>query len=59
MIDGDLCEQFNSLDPSRQKSISEDLDKNPSEVSIALNIHFLFLFLQTSFNSFYAVNLAF
>lgn len=33
VIDGDLCEQFNSLDPAKQKSISEDLDKNPSEVS--------------------------
>lgn len=33
VIDGDLCEQFNSLDPSKQKSISEELDRNPSEVS--------------------------
>ncbi|XP_076331994.1 splicing factor 3B subunit 3-like [Tachypleus tridentatus] len=33
VIDGDLCEQFNSLEPSKQKSIAEDLDRNPSEVS--------------------------
>jgi len=33
VIDGDLCEQFNSLDPNKQKSISEDLDRNPSEVA--------------------------
>jgi len=33
VIDGDLCEQFNSLEPAKQKSIAEDLDKNPSEVS--------------------------
>ncbi|KAH7983418.1 hypothetical protein HPB52_011831 [Rhipicephalus sanguineus] len=32
VIDGDLCEQFNSLDPSKQKSIAEELDRNPSEV---------------------------
>lgn len=32
VIDGDLCEQFNSLDPAKQKSIAEDLDRNPSEV---------------------------
>lgn len=33
MIDGDLCEQFNSIDPNKQKSITEDLDRTPSEVS--------------------------
>uniref|UniRef100_A0A8D8RL10 Splicing factor 3B subunit 3 n=2 Tax=Cacopsylla melanoneura TaxID=428564 RepID=A0A8D8RL10_9HEMI len=33
VLDGDLCEQFNSIDLSKQKSISEDLDKTPSEVS--------------------------
>lgn len=33
VIDGDLCEQFNSLEPAKQKSIAEDLDRNPSEVS--------------------------
>ncbi|KAG1692941.1 Splicing factor 3B subunit 3 [Nymphon striatum] len=33
VIDGDLCEQFNSLDPAKQKSIAEDLERNPSEVS--------------------------
>ncbi|KAI5719200.1 hypothetical protein M8J76_006686 [Diaphorina citri] len=33
VLDGDLCEQFNSIDLSKQKSIAEDLDKTPSEVS--------------------------
>lgn len=33
VIDGDLCEQYNSIDPAKQKSIAEDLDRNPSEVS--------------------------
>ncbi|XP_065186396.1 splicing factor 3B subunit 3-like [Sycon ciliatum] len=33
VIDGDLCEQFNSLDHSKRKSIAEDLDREPSEVS--------------------------
>lgn len=33
VIDGDLCEQFNSIDPNKQKSITEDLDRTPSEVS--------------------------
>ncbi|VDP28001.1 unnamed protein product [Soboliphyme baturini] len=32
VIDGDLCEQFSLLEPSKQASISEDLDRNPSEV---------------------------
>ncbi|CAL1266321.1 unnamed protein product [Larinioides sclopetarius] len=33
VIDGDLCEQFNSLEPAKQKSIASDFDKTPSEVS--------------------------
>jgi len=33
VIDGDLCEMFNSLDPSKQKSIAEELDRTPSEVA--------------------------
>ena len=33
MIDGDLCEMFNSLELSKQKTIAEELDKTPSEVS--------------------------
>ncbi len=35
VIDGDLCEQFNSMEPSKQRSVSEELDRNPSEVSLA------------------------
>ncbi|MGH0143997.1 UNVERIFIED_CONTAM: hypothetical protein FKN15_014899 [Acipenser sinensis] len=30
---GDLCEQFNSMDPNKQKSVSEELDRTPPEVS--------------------------
>ena len=33
MIDGDLCETYNSIDPSKQKNIADDLDRNASEVS--------------------------
>ncbi|KAK8718589.1 hypothetical protein OTU49_014623 [Cherax quadricarinatus] len=33
VIDGDLCEQFNMVDPAKQRSISEDLDKTPNELS--------------------------
>ena len=32
VIDGDLCEQFNSIDASKQRSIAEDLDRIPAEV---------------------------
>ena len=34
IIDGDLCEQFNSMDFSKQKSIAEDLDFSPAEVCL-------------------------
>lgn len=34
VIDGDLCEQFNSLEFTKQKSIAQDLDFSPAEVSI-------------------------
>jgi splicing factor 3B subunit 3 len=33
MIDGDLCEQFNSLPITAQKAIAEQLDRIPAEVS--------------------------
>lgn len=33
VIDGDLCEMFNSMDVSKQKTIAEELDRTPSEVS--------------------------
>uniref|UniRef100_A0A2P2HZU1 Splicing factor 3B subunit 3 n=1 Tax=Hirondellea gigas TaxID=1518452 RepID=A0A2P2HZU1_9CRUS len=33
VIDGDLCEQFNMVDSNKQRSIAEDLDKTPSELS--------------------------
>lgn len=33
VIDGDLCEQYNSLEPSKQKSIATDLERTPAEVS--------------------------
>lgn len=31
-IDGDLCEQFFSLDASHQRSIADELDRTVSEV---------------------------
>ncbi|XP_022082283.1 splicing factor 3B subunit 3-like [Acanthaster planci] len=33
VIDGDLCEQFNSMDTGKQRSVADELDRNPSEVS--------------------------
>jgi splicing factor 3B subunit 3 len=33
VLDGDLCEQFNSIDAAKQKSIADDLDRTASEVS--------------------------
>jgi len=33
VIDGDLCEQFSSMDFSKQKQVAEELDKIPSEVT--------------------------
>lgn len=32
VIDGDLCEYFNSLDSSKRRSIAEELDRTPAEV---------------------------
>lgn len=33
VIDGDLCEQFTSLEPAKQKSISTDLSRTTTEVA--------------------------
>lgn len=33
VVDGDLCEQFNSLDATKKRAIAEDLDRTPAEVS--------------------------
>ena len=33
VIDGDLCEQYNSLELVKQKGIADDLDRTPAEVS--------------------------
>ncbi len=32
VVDGDLCEQFNRLEYKQQKSLGEELDRNPSEI---------------------------
>ena len=32
VVDGDLCEQFISMDLSRQSLLSEELDRKPVEV---------------------------
>ena len=36
VIDGDLCEYFNSLDSSKRRNIAEELDRTPAEVSLIL-----------------------
>ncbi|XP_037094869.1 splicing factor 3B subunit 3-like [Pollicipes pollicipes] len=33
VLDGDMCEQYNTIDMAKQKSIAEDLDRTSSEVS--------------------------
>jgi splicing factor 3B subunit 3 len=33
VIDGDLCETYNSLDSRKKKSIADELDRTPAEVS--------------------------
>ena len=33
VIDGDLCEQYNSIDYKKKRSIAEDLDRTPNEVA--------------------------
>lgn len=33
VIDGDLCEQYNTLDATKQKNIAEELDRTPADVS--------------------------
>ncbi|WAR13629.1 LOW QUALITY PROTEIN: SF3B3-like protein [Mya arenaria] len=33
VVDGDLCEMFNSMDVAKQKSVAEELDRTPAEVS--------------------------
>ena len=33
VIDSDLCEQYNMVDAAKQRSISDDLDKTPNELS--------------------------
>jgi len=33
VMDGDLCEQYTSLDPAKQKSIAADLGRTPNEVA--------------------------
>lgn len=33
VIDGDLCEMFNSIDIGKQRSLAEELERTPSEVS--------------------------
>jgi len=37
VIDGDLCEMFNALDASKQKTVAEELDRTPSEVRHAFH----------------------
>lgn len=33
IMDGDLCEQFTSLDTAKQKNIATDLGRTPNEVA--------------------------
>uniref|UniRef100_A0A6B2FZW4 Splicing factor 3B subunit 3 (Trinotate prediction) n=1 Tax=Myxobolus squamalis TaxID=59785 RepID=A0A6B2FZW4_MYXSQ len=33
VIDGDTCEQFNSLDSDKKRAIAEELDRVPQEIS--------------------------
>ncbi|CAG9837474.1 unnamed protein product [Diabrotica balteata] len=33
VIDGDMCEQYNSMEPTKQKFVASELDRTPAEVS--------------------------
>jgi splicing factor 3B subunit 3 len=33
VIDGDLCELYNSFDPIKRRDIAAELDRTPSEVA--------------------------
>ena len=33
VVDGDLCEQYGGLDPSKQRSIAQSLDRNLDEIA--------------------------
>ena len=33
VIDGDLCEQYTLLDAAKKRTIAEELDRTPAEVS--------------------------
>jgi len=33
VVDGDYCNQFNSLPPEEQRGIAEELDRTPAEIS--------------------------
>ncbi len=32
VLDGDLCEQYNTLEATKQRSIAKELDRTPTEV---------------------------
>ena len=36
VIDGDLCEQFNSMESSKRRNIAEELDRTPAEVCLLM-----------------------
>lgn len=38
VIDGDLCEMYNSLEGAKQKMIADELDRTPSEVGARLSL---------------------
>ena len=54
MIDGDLCEQYNSLDHAKKRAIAEDLDRTPNEVRVHINtvVHIL---IPNVFEAFYCL----
>ena len=49
VIDGDLCEQYNSIEPGKQRSIAEELDRVPAEVSDCLLFRILRFFKPNHF----------
>ena len=38
VIDGDLCEMYSAMDSAKQKSVAEELDRTPAEVSESFSI---------------------
>ena len=42
VLDGDLCEQFNTLEPSKQKGIADELDRSVEQLDVFQRVDRIF-----------------